>query len=313
MTNSIHLFLINGFLGSGKTTLLLNLLQNQSGKRIGVIENEIGEIGIDGKVLRSKTSHIAECDFDLIEINNGSIFCSCKQDAFIDALIELTNYPLDLLIVESSGISDPFSIGSILKIINDRVDRPYSFRGNICVVDAENILDALDVLEVLRRQIDSSRLILINKTDLVSPAVLEEVHAAVRLINSSGTIIDTCFGDISFSLVQQFLDTETEQPGESINTPQNRPRTMVLTTDHIFTKFELLNFLNEFAKETYRIKGPCRTDEGWVILDGVRDRISINPWDQPNEKKTNSELVVILAGENPLGDLIFNIWNKTFN
>ena len=77
--NQIKLYFLTGFLGSGKTTLLKNLLENMEGMKVGVIQNELGKISIDGTVLQNDDIH-------MVELNRGSIFCSCLRLSFVDAL-----------------------------------------------------------------------------------------------------------------------------------------------------------------------------------------------------------------------------------
>ena len=93
------LYLLTGFLGSGKTTLLLEMLKRLDNKKIGVIQNEIGKISIDGEILRND-------DIQMVEINRGSIFCSCLKLNFVQALADMAEKDFEYLFVESSGIGD---------------------------------------------------------------------------------------------------------------------------------------------------------------------------------------------------------------
>ena len=90
------LYVITGFLGAGKTTLLLKLLEHLKGSRVGIIQNEFGKLGIDGVILKNDDIH-------MVEINRGSIFCSCLKLSFVSALSEMTQHDFDYLFVESSG------------------------------------------------------------------------------------------------------------------------------------------------------------------------------------------------------------------
>ena len=79
--SKIKLYFLTGFLGSGKTTILRNLLENMEGTKVGVIQNELGKISIDGTVLQNN-------DIQMVELNRGSIFCSCLRLSFVDALVQ---------------------------------------------------------------------------------------------------------------------------------------------------------------------------------------------------------------------------------
>ena len=100
MENKTQLYVLTGFLGSGKTTILLKLLDSLKGKKVGIIQNEFGKLGIDGTILRND-------DIQMVEINRGSIFCSCLKLSFVQALAEMAEHEFDYLFVESSGLGDP--------------------------------------------------------------------------------------------------------------------------------------------------------------------------------------------------------------
>ena len=94
MEKNIQLYLVSGFLGSGKTTFLRQLLLQMQNVRVGVIVNEFGSIGIDGKVLQ-------QGDTKMVEINNGSIFCACLKDGFVKTLVAFLEQPIDVLFIEA--------------------------------------------------------------------------------------------------------------------------------------------------------------------------------------------------------------------
>ena len=106
--NQIKLYFLTGFLGSGKTTLLKNLLENMEGMKVGVIQNELGKISIDGTVLQNDDIH-------MVELNRGSIFCSCLRLSFVDALAKMSQQGLEYVFVESSGFGDPSNAEEILE------------------------------------------------------------------------------------------------------------------------------------------------------------------------------------------------------
>ena len=97
------LYVLTGFLGSGKTTALLKLLERLKGSRIGVIQNEFGKLGIDGTILRND-------DIQMVEINRGSIFCTCQKLNFVKALADMARQDFDYLFVESSGWGPSFHL-----------------------------------------------------------------------------------------------------------------------------------------------------------------------------------------------------------
>ena len=127
----IKLYVLTGFLGAGKTTLLLHLLEHFADKKIGVIQNEFSRLGVDGPRLRQD-------GIEMVEINRGSIFCSCLKLSFVQALAELGKRDLDFLFVESSGLSDPSNIREILSAVAELGVNSLKFCGVICLIDAVN-------------------------------------------------------------------------------------------------------------------------------------------------------------------------------
>lgn len=103
-----RLYLITGFLGAGKTTFLKQFMKQFSSERMHIIVNEFGKEGIDGELL-------SELGIALDEINNGSIFCSCRLDKFENVLQQVLQEKPDVIIVEASGLSDPTNVKKILK------------------------------------------------------------------------------------------------------------------------------------------------------------------------------------------------------
>ena len=102
-----RLYLITGFLGAGKTTFLKQFMKQFSSERMHIIVNEFGKEGIDGELL-------SELGIALDEINNGSIFCSCRLDKFENVLQQVLQEKPDVIIVEASGLSDPTNVKKIL-------------------------------------------------------------------------------------------------------------------------------------------------------------------------------------------------------
>ncbi|WP_089610105.1 CobW family GTP-binding protein [Dehalobacterium formicoaceticum] len=122
----IQLFLVTGFLGSGKTTLMNNILDDLAARNIkaGVIVNEWGQVGIDGSLFHDH-------GFEIQELNNGQIFCSCLAGNFVDALVRFADYPLDYLLVETSGMANPQPIRQMLKEIRSQTGERYDYRGTL--------------------------------------------------------------------------------------------------------------------------------------------------------------------------------------
>jgi G3E family GTPase len=165
-------FVITGFLGSGKTTLIINSVREHlSDKRVAVIVNEFGDVGLDGKILRNVYSEV-------MEISEGCICCKLSQE-FESAVSELIrDYAPEVIIVETSGTSEPFPIMFSLKTIGCDLD------GVICVVDSKNF-DKYKEEDTAKYQLASSNVVVLNKIDLVDEERLRELEEEVKRIKSA--------------------------------------------------------------------------------------------------------------------------------
>jgi len=187
--------IITGFLGAGKTTLLNYILQENHGKKIAVIENEFGEVGIDDKLLNSKNTVTEE---NVIEMNNGCICCTVRGDliAGLKKLHKQTTgkgNPLDGIIIETTGLADPAPVAQTF-FADDFVNSHMQLDGILTVVDAKHCLQHLleqkpdGIVNEAVEQIAFADRILLNKTDLVTPEYLEEVQTEIRAINRTAHI-----------------------------------------------------------------------------------------------------------------------------
>ena len=156
--NKIDLYVLTGFLGSGKTTVLLNLIETLKEEKVGIIQNEFGKLGIDGTILKRD-------NIEMVEINRGSIFCSCLKLSFAQALAEMSKMDLKYLFVESSGLADPSNIEEILDGVKVMAGDKYDLKGVLCLIDAVNFIEQLSDLETVNRQLKHCHMAIINKVD----------------------------------------------------------------------------------------------------------------------------------------------------
>ena len=182
----MKLVLITGFLGSGKTTFLTKLLKDFKNEKVGVIMNEFGEEGIDGTLIQKN-------GIDLMELNNGSIFCACIKDNFIKALAEMTKYDFKYVIVEASGLSDPSNIETILDTVNKLAEKEYDYSGSVCIIDSLYFLQQLQLLPALTRQIQYSSSAIVNKTDLQTKEKINEIEIKLLELNNNISIYRTVY------------------------------------------------------------------------------------------------------------------------
>lgn len=295
------LYTLTGFLGSGKTTFLTSLLTNVEGKKVGVIQNEFGKIGIDGNIIKKD-------GMELIEINRGSIFCSCLKLSFIESLKEMSDRKIEYLFVEGSGLADPSNMGEILAALDVLKKDAVEYKGSIVIVDAVNFLDQLDDIETVTRQIKHSQIAIISKTDLVDENKVENVKAAIRSINSNIKIEIADFGAIDFDFFEDDLFKYSRvESEESTNAPENKPKSISLTFDKSVEKEKLTEFINTVKKDCFRIKGFFKLEDGWNQVDVVNNLID---YKKVEERDENSQLVFISKIGPQIIKPVFNNWTE---
>ncbi len=281
----VQLYLITGFLGAGKTTFLKNLIRMLSSQRLRVIVNEFGKEGIDGQLL-------SELGVVLDEINNGSIFCSCRLDKFEEVLETALQSPPEIILVEASGLSDPTNIRKILST-NPRFSG-IDFRGSICLVDAISFHKVFYTARVCKRQLSISDMVLINKTDIVSTEQTNAVEQQIMDHYPNLVIHRTSFGAIK----PEWLAQLNSPPREADELIQPRDITLQKATIHIresMSLYQLEQFIRMFIEDTYRIKGfVCLDNKTWLV-DCVGSLINITPYSVTDKKKCNR--ITALAGQ----------------
>lgn len=176
----IPVTVLTGFLGAGKTTLLNHLLSQKHGYKCAIIINEFGEISIDNQL-------VIGVDEDIIELNNGCLCCRVRGDLIksLEALVQKQKR-FDYVLIETTGLADPSPIVHTFKA-SDLGDK-MRLDGIITVVDARHLEKELEDSPEPASQIAFADVILLNKTDLVSPADLERVEGRIRHVNSLATL-----------------------------------------------------------------------------------------------------------------------------
>ena len=303
MSEKTDLYLLTGFLGAGKTTLLTNILNDLSGESVGVIMNEFGKIGIDGDIIKKE-------GMELVEINRGSIFCSCLKLNFAQAMIELADRNLKYLFVESSGLADPSNIGDILDGVKSVKGDVYEYKGAICLVDGVNFLEQVKDLETVERQIKHCHLAVISKVDLIDEETLSNIIEVIRNINDKVTIETTVYGKLNYKFLEEdLMKNQWVEDEDTTNTPETKPKTLTLTFDGEAKKEELSRFINEIKEDSYRIKGFFKLEDGWNQVDVVGNVIDYKLTDKSEE---TSQLVIISKIGPQIIRPIFNSWNNIF-
>jgi G3E family GTPase len=218
---------LSGYLGAGKTTLLNHILNNREGMKVAVIVNDMSELNIDYRLVRNEVE-LSRTEEKLIEMSNGCICCTLREDLIKEVGILARQGKFDYLLIESTGISEPipvaqtftFDTGGQIHNLADitRLDTM------VTVVDAFNFFqdfgstdtvssrgitdDAADqrsIVNLLTDQIEFANVIVLNKTDLVTPENLKLLEGILRKLNPDARILKTCYGKIR---IKDILNTK---------------------------------------------------------------------------------------------------------
>ena len=185
----IPVIVLTGFLGAGKTTLLNRILTEQHGKKLAVIENEFGEIGIDNQL-------VIQSDEELFEMNNGCICCSVRGDLIrILGRLMKRKDRLDGILIETTGLADPGPVAQTF-FTDDEMKTAYRLEGIVTVVDAKHVAQHFDSSPEVKKQIGFADLLVLNKSDLVAPAELDALEARIRRMNGAAKLVRSTNADI---------------------------------------------------------------------------------------------------------------------
>lgn len=221
---TIHVYLITGFLGSGKTTFLNRVIKAfPRDRKLMILMNEFGEIGIDAKL-------VEDPDLALLEISKGSIFCVCVKTDFIKGLSKIAGVIRpDVLFIEATGVANPSDLKRDLKlaIFKDR----FRFAEQFCLIDAENFVSAYETFTSVEKQLQSSTVFVINKTDLAPPDEVSRIREIIGRHHPAPQFFETTFADIP---LERFLPEKLQAAAPYRDCPE------VLTDDQVEAAIDAL-------------------------------------------------------------------------
>jgi len=217
---------LSGFLGAGKTTLLNHVLNNREGKRVAVIVNDMSEVNIDAELVRQGGADLSRTDEALVEMSNGCICCTLRDDLLKEVRKLAEEGRFDYLLIESTGVSEPLPVAATFDF-RDEAGASLSDVARIdtmvTVVDAVNLLkdysssdflrdrgesagegDTRALVALLAEQIEFADVIVVNKADAVTPDQLALVKKVVHALNPDAHILATNYGRAPLS---EILDT----------------------------------------------------------------------------------------------------------
>lgn len=181
-TSRVPVTVLTGFLGSGKTTLLNRILTENHGKKIAVIENEFGEIGVDQDL-------VINAEEEIFEMNNGCICCTVRGDLIrILGNLMKRRDKFDHILIETTGMADPGPVAQTF-FVDDEMQQRLQLDGIVTLVDAKHIWQHIDDSDEAKEQVAFADVIILNKTDLVTASELTKLEARIRAMNGAARIL----------------------------------------------------------------------------------------------------------------------------
>ncbi|MCC5846715.1 MAG: zinc metallochaperone GTPase ZigA [Verrucomicrobia bacterium] len=281
--------LLSGFLGAGKTTLLNHILHNREGKRVAVIVNDMSEVNVDANLVRDGGAALVHREEKLVELSNGCICCTLREDLLEEVTKLARENRFDYLLIESSGVSEPLPVAQTFSFLDDEgrsLEEITRLDTLVTVVDARHFLelyrgesslldhdmavgedDERSVSDLLIDQIEFADVILINKMDLVSREVLEELKAILGKLNPKAECIPCRQGQVTldkllntgrFNMLEASKSAGWIQELNSEHTPETEEYgigSFVYRARKPFHPDRFWNFIHQDRPELLRSKG----------------------------------------------------------
>ena len=268
---------LTGFLGAGKTTLLNYILTEQHGKRIAVIENEFGEVGIDDAI-------VIDAEEEIFEMNNGCICCTVRGDLIrILGNLMRRKDKFDQILIETTGLADPAPVAQTF-FVDDEMAAQLKLDAIVTVVDAKHLLPHLDeekpegVENEALEQLAFADRIVLNKIDLADNDELSEVESRIQEVNPLAPIIRTQHGKVNLDAILDVgafsLDRVLADDPEFLDPYAEHQHDLTVTSVGIEVEGDLdLERLNDWLGNLLRTKGTdIFRSKGILSIAGMEER-----------------------------------------
>ncbi|MFT3989800.1 MAG: zinc metallochaperone GTPase ZigA [Luteolibacter sp.] len=229
---------LSGFLGAGKTSLLNHVLKHRGGMKVAVIVNDLSEVNVDAEELRRGDAALSHTEERLVEMSNGCICCTLREDLMIEVKRLAREGRFDAILIESTGVSEPMPVAETFTFEDENGRSLADFAQIDCmvtVVDAPNFLrdfstrerlkdrdqalgeaDERTIVDLLSDQVEFANVIVINKVDRVTEEELRVIHGMICALNPGAKILESRFGQVE---LPEILNTGLYSQEEAEKTP----------------------------------------------------------------------------------------------
>lgn len=287
------LYIISGFLGAGKTTFIKNFLEAQSQKYLfgAVIQNELGEAGLDGKLISD------ECK--VVEMDEGCVCCSLSGNLRRGINTIVGEFMPDFIILETTGAANPMNLTAEIHDLRDIV----RFDSVTTIIDAHNLNESLEKYSIARDQVKAADILILNKTDGLGEEDITKMKTTLGSINKRALIYATEYGNINPALLyDQEINRTSANPAMSFTLHNNKTHTddglsgAAVTLPESINKEKFLNKVDNLPFDIFRIKGFLKfeRDEKYSVFQYVAGRYEISAH---NDEREPEESFIVLIGK----------------